>query len=541
MVLFVEKPVGVQCTHDEARDDDNDEIKVSSSSTNDTLLIGTCIEKAKPISTKEAGIIFMSDNNETHYHINNSIEQPSSTNHQSIESERIDVCKFILILLVVIGHFIEPYSKVGNTTATTIMHIIYSFHVPAFVCISGYCTSSLDSKMRRRKMISSLLIPYLTLQLLFCTWYEYIVKHRQNNTIDEDIEDESMMFTPNWSLYNQQPWSLTYPFAHLWYLVSLLTMRIWRPFALEIRYTIPVHVLLGCIIGYSTYIGRYLSIHRTVALMPYFLLGCVMKERRFFPYAKSIQMKLVVLLAIIFLVGAAIFATQQGIPVEIWFQSDPYDTVYGEYSLYGGLFQLACYTWTSIAMVLFFALIPPPSTCGVQYYDAVETETADVQTTTPDEEEVDYSCSYLRRCYDSATRQRQRRQGHAKEKEQDALLARVYLRLAKWGQRSLYAYIIHMAALMLFTQIGYYNHLWEVDSAKDTHELANGWSTTRQVLGTVIMASVLTISLLLRPFFPTCLRCILEPNVEHILFQPKIEEDTSYSLDVHAKEERDGS
>jgi len=529
MVLFVETPVGVRCNHDEARDD-YDEIKVSSSSTNDTLLIDTCIEKAKPISTKEAGIIFLSDNNETHYHINNSIEQPSSTNHQSIESERIDVCKFILILLVVIGHFIEPYSKVGNTTATTIMHIIYSFHVPAFICISGYCTSKEDSKKRRRKLISSLLIPYLIMQPLFCIWYSYIVKHRQHNTMDNDIEDESMMFTPNWSLYNQQPWSLTYPFAHLWYLVSLLTMRIWRPFALEIRYTIPVHVLLGCIIGYSTYIGRYLSIHRTIVLMPYFLLGCVMKERRrFFPYAKSIQMKLAVLLAIIHLVGAAIFATQQGIPVEIWFQSDPYDTVYGEYSNYGGLFQLACYTWSSIAMVLFFALIPPPSTCGVQYYDAVNTET-DVQTTTPDEEEVDSSCSYLRRCYDSAARQRRRRQGHAIEKEQDTLLARVYLRLAKWGQRSLYAYIIHMAALMLFTQIGYYNHLWEVDSAKDTRETANEWQTTRQVLGTVIIASVLTISLLLRPFFPTCLRCILEPNVEHILFQPKIEEDTTSSL-----------
>ena len=285
MVLFVERPVGVQCTHDEARDDDNDEIvmKVSSSS---TLLIDTCIEKAKPISIEESGIIFISDINETRYHSDSSnVEQSSVSNYQEIESERIDVSKFILILLVVIGHFIEPYSKVGNTAATTIMHIIYSFHVPAFVCISGYCTSSEDSKTRRRKLISSLLIPYLILQPLFCIWYEYIVKHRQNNTTGED---KSMMFTPNWSLYNQQPWSLTYPFAHLWYLVSLLTMRIWRPFSLEIRYTIPAHILLGCIVGYSTYIGRYLSLHRTIVLMPYFLLGCTMKEKQcFFPYAKS--------------------------------------------------------------------------------------------------------------------------------------------------------------------------------------------------------------------------------------------------------------
>ena len=68
-------------------------------------------------------------------------------------------------------------------------------------------------------MISSLLIPYLTLQMLFCIWYSYIVKRRQNNRMDDDIEDESM-FTPNWSLYNQQPWTFTFPFSHLWYLVS---------------------------------------------------------------------------------------------------------------------------------------------------------------------------------------------------------------------------------------------------------------------------------------------------------------------------------
>ena len=243
-----------------------------------------------------------------------------------------------------------------------------------------------------------------------------------------------------------------------------------------------------------------------------------MKEKQcFFPYAKSIQMKLAALITIIPLVGAAIFATQQGIPVDIWFQSDTYDTVYGEYSLYGGLFQFACYTWTSIAIVLFFAVIPPPSICGVQYYNAVDTE-----TTTPDEEEVDSSCFYLRRCYDSATRQRRRRQEQAIEKEQDTLLARVYLRLAKWGQRSLYAYILHMAVLMLITQHGYYDGLWEADTTtEDTYLTANEWSTTRQVLGTVIMASFLCVSLLLRPFFPTCLRFILEPNVEHILFQPE--------------------
>jgi len=521
MVMFIEKPTGtsggLQGTHqDEVRDNDDDSVESSSAN---TLLIDTYIEAAKPISIsmENVGVYSISNNNSSSSII---IDQSSSTNHQAIESERIDISKFILILLVAIGHFIEPYYKVGNTTATIIIHLIYSFHIPAFICISGYTSSDyMDNKKRRRKLIGSLLVPYLILQPLFCIWYSYAVKRNtMDDDIEDEIEDEHAMLTPNWSLYNQQPWTYTYPFAHLWYLVSLFTMRIWRPFALEFRYTIVVHVLFGCAIGYSTYIGRYLSLHRTVVLMPYFLLGCVMKEKQcFFSYAKSIQMRFGLVFASVLLLGTAIFATQHGLPVEIWFQADPYSTVYKEYRIFGCIFQLACYAWTSVAMVVFFALIPPPSVCGVQYYDTVDTET-DLETTTKTDEEVDDSCCASLRC--TATRQRRRRPGQAVEKEQDIFMARVHLRIAKWGQRSLYAYILHMAGLMMIAQFGYYDGLWNIYDSADAQLTSNEWRTNLQVIGTVIMATVLTISLLLRPFFPTCLRCVLEPDVEQMLFQP---------------------
>ena len=59
-------------------------------------------------------------------------EKPSITG-----DDRLSFAKFVLITLVVVGHFIEAYSKAGNRVATIIMHLIYSFHVPAFVLISG--------------------------------------------------------------------------------------------------------------------------------------------------------------------------------------------------------------------------------------------------------------------------------------------------------------------------------------------------------------------------------------------------------------------
>lgn len=49
----------------------------------------------------------------------------------------LDATKYILIMLVVIGHFIEP-SKYTNDITTHLYSLIYSFHMPLFVWISGY-------------------------------------------------------------------------------------------------------------------------------------------------------------------------------------------------------------------------------------------------------------------------------------------------------------------------------------------------------------------------------------------------------------------
>ena len=49
---------------------------------------------------------------------------------------RIDNMKAVLIILVVIGHFLLPVSSTRFTTNS--QYLIYSFHMPAFVFLSGY-------------------------------------------------------------------------------------------------------------------------------------------------------------------------------------------------------------------------------------------------------------------------------------------------------------------------------------------------------------------------------------------------------------------
>lgn len=49
----------------------------------------------------------------------------------------LDGLKYILIVLVVLGHFIEP-SRYDNQMSTLIYSFIYSFHMPLFIWMNGY-------------------------------------------------------------------------------------------------------------------------------------------------------------------------------------------------------------------------------------------------------------------------------------------------------------------------------------------------------------------------------------------------------------------
>ena len=51
------------------------------------------------------------------------------------------------------------------------------------------------------------------------------------------------------------PLSMATPFGDLWYLLSLAQLVVWRPFAMEIKHTVAIHALLGCVVGYTTVVG----------------------------------------------------------------------------------------------------------------------------------------------------------------------------------------------------------------------------------------------------------------------------------------------
>jgi fucose 4-O-acetylase-like acetyltransferase len=412
------------------------------------------------------------------------------------------------IMLVSSGHFLEPFYKIGNRGVGAYMHAIYGFHVPAFVLISGYVSGDLNPK-RRRALIAGTIAPYVIMHVIFSLFYTRAFC--EGEWTDERGHAECE-FVNKWALMDPvvgrwdgwDKWTFAYPFAQMWYLVSLFTKRLWRPFALEMRWTLAFHVCLGVLVGYTT-IGRFLSIHRSTVHMPYFLCGFLMRKHRcFFPSAKTPLTKAMAVAALIFNVGCALMASfTYGMRVEVWFQSDPHDEVYGSDWAYGALYQLCLYAWTFFTMMTVFALIPEPEQVGVKYESIEET----LPLKGADVEGAPASASKPQSAASS-------RGKYGKERDQDSVVAKVYLRCAKWGARTLYPFVMHIAALLLVARYtGWYDITWTTDGADPSVSIHAVW--------TLLMAYTFTIVLSLKPVVGL-FKFLLEPNITP-LFSPELQ------------------
>ena len=79
---------------------------------------------------------------------------------------RFDNIKFILIFLVVFGHMLE--FTPGYTNTHDIYRIIYSFHMPVFIFVSGYF-----ARFSPRKILTTYIWPYILLQTLYLAMVYY--------------------------------------------------------------------------------------------------------------------------------------------------------------------------------------------------------------------------------------------------------------------------------------------------------------------------------------------------------------------------------
>lgn len=178
----------------------------------------------------------------------------SSINHPDEPySTLFNNLKGFLIFLVVLGHLIEEVPLLYHSLfGSTIHKLIYSFHMEAFVFISGYYSKNVSNKLRTQ--LKQNIFPYFCLM-----FYVSFILGLYENTLPQ------ILIYP-----------VIFPFlpAHSsWYFLSLF---FYRRYLIDIRkneYYLPFSIVVAILIGLLNINGSILSFGRTMSFLPFFLIG----------------------------------------------------------------------------------------------------------------------------------------------------------------------------------------------------------------------------------------------------------------------------
>lgn len=239
-----------------------------------------------------------------------------------------DNAKFLLIVLVVMGHAVVPY--IGDHTGVrTLYLIIYSFHMPLFFLIAGYFAKRAIDRRQFWKPIQTILLPYMIFQGIYAVFYYFI----------EDRELVYPLLEPLWSL---------------WFLLSLFTFYLLMVFFKYSIYLLIPAVLLGMLAGVWE-IGPVLSISRTLVFFPFFLLGYFMKKSWMNQVRTMIKPKA----GMVVFAGAAIllYPFADSIMFEWFYGSESYESL-GAGTAAGMAVRLGLYVITIFMSLCFLALVP---------------------------------------------------------------------------------------------------------------------------------------------------------------------------------------
>lgn len=242
-----------------------------------------------------------------------------------------DNAKFFLIFFVVFGHLIQSYIQ-EDKFIYTIYTTIYTFHMPAFILISGFFAKGIHKKGYVKKISKKLIIPYLIFQGIYSVYYNFI---HENDGIVLDP------FIPQWSL---------------WFLMSLFCWNLMLFVFTKWKASISlfITVALGVIVGYFDEINSFLSLSRTFVFFPFFLIGYYLKKEHFEKVnaVKFKYLSLVILLSIF----VAVYLLPD-FEYKWLFGSKPYGEL-DETGLDAGMIRLGVYAVTALATLSFLALVP---------------------------------------------------------------------------------------------------------------------------------------------------------------------------------------
>lgn len=166
-----------------------------------------------------------------------------------------DNAKFLLIFLVVLGHFADYYTK-DSLNMRRLFLFIYLFHMPAFIFISGLFSKNTVNHKRYRKVFEYFFIYLFIRMFLFVT----------RSLCYGEVAKFSLFPSTGVSWYI---------FALAVFILITMCLK-----DLNRTYFLIFAVVLACFTGYDSSVGSEFALSRIIVYYPFFLAGYYMEQEK---------------------------------------------------------------------------------------------------------------------------------------------------------------------------------------------------------------------------------------------------------------------
>lgn len=274
-----------------------------------------------------------------------------------VRNGKMDNVKAILILLVVLGHFVENVAEQSGTTKSIFL-FIYTFHMPLFIFVSGYfCVNAVKDKSRTSKKVQTFLLYYLALKVLVFVTEAVLYGKASFHLLKED----------------RIPW---YMFAMAVYYLIAYGIR-----NLNKKYILILAFILGIVVGYDKNIGDYLVLSRIIVYFPFFLLGWMCSEAKLAEkYEKEIESvwaKIGAALVVLVAIGICVKYIDEVYRLRPIFTGRNSYAVLGDKYLYGAACRCVTYI-CSILLGLSVYVLAPRRTIAILGFDKLGERTLQI-------------------------------------------------------------------------------------------------------------------------------------------------------------------
>ncbi|MBR7671779.1 acyltransferase family protein [Streptomyces daliensis] len=168
-----------------------------------------------------------------------------------------DNAKYLAIVLVAFGHAWEPLRDESRTAAALYI-FVYTFHMPAFMVISGYFSRSFTGRPDQlKRLVTGIGVPYVLFEVAYSFFKRWA---------DDD---------PGYPISLLDPWYLT------WFLAALFIWRLTTPLWKMVRWPVALALAIAVLASVSPDIGDDLDLQRVLQFLPFFVIGLNLRPEHF--------------------------------------------------------------------------------------------------------------------------------------------------------------------------------------------------------------------------------------------------------------------